>query len=1091
MKKLQMLLALLCMTIGMAVAQVTKVTGVVVDADTDEPIIGASVLVKGTTIGTITDLDGKYEITNIPAGSKALQVSYVGMRTVEVPITTSAAQKIVMHPDAQVIDEVVVVAYGTAKKSSFTGSASTVGAQTLEKRSITNVTSALEGNTTGVQVTSATGQPGDAASIRVRGFGSVNASSAPLMVVDGAIYNGNMGDINPADIESMTILKDAASTSLYGSSAGNGVILITTKKGKGNGGTNFNLTINQGFSNIAYKDYAKQGMVDWFETQWEMRKNAIYNSYKSKGATMEDAAKIATMGGDNATYSYIPAKSPVASLGDLLVYNPFRGVANNAIVGTDGKINPAADMNNLKWGDDLDWEDEAYGTGHRQEYVLSYNTKTDKSDTYASAAYLNDMGYMKKTDFERYSARLNYNVYPVKWFKTGLNLALSRVQSMYSSSTSGSSSSYSNLTRFIRNMAPNYPIHKHDYETGEYLNADGKVVTDPSEYVYDYKGKRLADAGRDAFAETEFNSRERARNQQTANTYITILPIEGLNLTTNYSYSNVDLRSKTYENPWVGDGAPGARLSLTSTRGTTQTLNQLISYTRDFGKHTLDAMVGHENYSYKYEYFYSMKNQEIINGIKEFANFVNISSVSSYTDEYKKEGYFARLNYDYADKYYASMSYRHDGSSRFSKDNRWGNFWSFGASWRVSEEEFMKDVEWVNSLKIRASYGETGNDMILDSDGYASYYPYQSLYNLGTNNGNESGAYMFGIANPDLKWETQVSSDFGIEFGLFDKLTGSIEYFRKDSKNLLFDVAQATSTGVTSVIKNIGKVSNYGLEIELNYNVYKNKDWNVSVGANATFLKNELVELPEEMKENGYISGSKKWMEGKSMYEFWLRQWAGVDPKTGDGLWIPDTDNYDESNASYAKTLVEVDGKTYTNSYSYAKYDWSGTSTPDVFGGFNFKVGYKDFDLAATFSYQLGGKLIDAAYASMMSVSNHGYGQSPDLLKAWRKEGDVTDVPRLDNTSAHATNIGQTYSTRWLTSSDYLNLRSVSLGYSVPKDLLKKLGGLKSTRINVTAENLFMLKARQGLNPMSNFGGYTYNEYMPARTITIGLNVGF
>ena len=1070
MKKLQMLLALLCMSIGLAVAQVTKVTGVVVDADTDEPIIGASVLVKGTTIGTITDIDGKYTIDNIPSGSKSLVISFVGMRTVEVAITTADAQKIVMHPDAQVIDEVVVVAYGTAKKSSFTGSASSVGAQAIEKRAITNVTAALEGNTTGVQVTSATGQPGESASIRIRGFGSVNASNNPLYVVDGAVFNGSLGDINPADIESMTILKDAASTSLYGSSAGNGVVLITTKKGKGNGGTNFNLTVNQGFSNIAYSDYAKAGMMDWFEYQWQMRKN----SYVSAGKDATEAAQLATSG-----------------LGDLLIYNPFKGIANNAIVGTDGKINPAASMNNLKWGDDLDWEDEAYGTGHRQEYLLSYNTKTDKSDTYASVGYLNDKGYMMKTDFERYSGRLNYNVYPVKWFKTGLNLSLSRVQSMYSSSTSGSSGGYANLTRFIRHMAPNYPVHKHNLETGEYLDNDGNVTTDPSKYVYDYAGKRLADAGRDAFAEQEFNSRETARNQQTVNTYVTFFPIEGLNLTSNYAYSNVDRRQKVYENPLVGDGAPGGRMSITSSRAITQTFNQLVSYNRDFGKHTIDAMVGHENYAYKYEYFYSMKNQEIMGGIKEFANFVNISSVSSYTDEYKKEGYFARLNYDYADKYYASMSYRHDGSSRFHKDNRWGNFWSFGASWRVSEEEFMKDVTWVNNLKVRASYGETGNDMILDGDGDPDYYPYQSLYNLGRNNGDEAGVYMFVSANPDLKWETQVSTDFGIEFGLFDKLTGTIEYFRKDSKDLLFDVSQPTSTGVSSIIQNIGKVSNYGVEVELNYDVLKNKDWSVSVGVNATFAKNELVELPEEMKENGYISGTKKWMEGKSMYEFWLRQWGGVDPETGDGLWIPDTEQYNESNKAYAASLRTVNGKTYTNDYTYAKYDWSGTSTPDVFGGFNFKVGYKNLDLTTTFSYQLGGKVLDYGYQGMMAVAEYGYGQSPDLKNAWQKPGDITDVPRIDATATHTTNIGQGSSTRWLTSSDFLNLRSVSLGYALPKAWLKKLGGIKSTRLNLTAENLFMIKARQGLNPQANFTGLVYNEYMPARTITIGLNVGF
>ena len=634
-------------------------------------------------------------------------------------------------------------------------------------------------------------------------------------------------------------------------------------------------------------------------------------------------------------------------------------------------------------------------------------------------------------------------------------------------------------------MAPNYPVHKHDLETGAYLDSDGNPTTDPSKYVYDYDGKRLADAGRDAFAETEFNMRQTQRNQQNVNTYVTFFPIEGLNLTANYSYNNVDRRRKVYENPKVGDGAPGGRFNILSTRATTQTLNQLISYNRDFGKHTVDVMLGHESYAYKYEYLYSMKNTEIISGIYEFDNFVNISSVSSYTDEYKKEGYFARLNYDYADKYYLSASYRHDGSSRFHKDHRWGDFYSVGLSWRVSEEEFMKDITWVNNLKLRASYGETGNDQL------SSYYPYQTLYGLGYNNGGEAGAYFFDIANPDLKWETQISTDLGIEFGLFDRLTGSIEYFQKDSKDLLFSVSQPTSTGVSSISKNIGKVSNKGIEIELNYDILKGKDWNVSVGANATFLKNKLVELPEEMKENGYINGTKKWMEGKSMYEFWLRQWAGVDPATGNGLWIPDTEKYDNSNAAYAATLVTVDGQTYTNSYSYAKYDWSGASTPDVFGGFNFKVGYKGIDLAATFSYQLGGKVLDYGYQGMMGVQEYGYAQSPDLKNAWQKPGDITDVPRIDATATHTTNIGQGSSTRWLTSSDYLNLRSVSLAYSLPKAWLKVLGGIKSTRINLTAENLFMIKARQGLNPQANFTGLVYNEYMPARTITIGLNVGF
>lgn len=1057
-----------CITLAMAQS---RISGIVLSAEDQEPIIGASVLLKGTSVGSITDIDGRFQISNVPENAQTIVVSFVGMKTQEIPISDQE-MKILLQNDSKQIDEVIVVAYGTQKKSSFTGSASTVGATTIEKRALSNATAALEGNATGLQVTSATGQPGESATVRIRGFGSVNASSSPLYVVDGTIYNGSIGDINPADIESMTVLKDAASTSLYGSSAGNGVILITTKKGQGTEGTNVNLTINQGWSNRAYKDYAKVDIWGYYPLQWEMLKN----SYISSGKTASEAAQLASQ-----------------NIGNTLKYNPFSSVADDAIVGTDGKLNPAA--TSLKWGDDLNWEDVAFKTGYRQEYNLSYSNKAKKSDTYASVGYLNDNGYMLKTDFERYSGRLNYNIYPSKWFKTGLNLGITHTSSNYSTSTSSNSGSYSNLTRFIRVMAPIYPIHAHDLNTGAYLNREGKPTTNPAEYIYDYEGTRLSNNGRDAIAETEFNTRELTRMNQSAATYFTLTPLEGLNLTANYSLNNIDYRTKVYENPYVGDGTAGpGRLSQTSTRALTQTFNQLITYNKTFGQHNIDLLLGHESYSYKYEYLYGMKTHETVAAMYEFSNFVNISSLDSYTDKYRKEGYFGRVNYDYADKYYASLSYRHDGSSRFSKENRWGNFWSFGASWRISQEKFMKDITWINNLKLRESYGETGNDDILKSNGNSDYYPYQTLYGLGYNNGTEAGAYFTIIANSDLMWETQVSTDVALEFGLFNRLSGTIEYFRKDSRDLLFDVSQPISAGVSSIIQNIGKVSNHGVEIDLDYTIVSNKNWDIHVSANATFIKNKLVKLPETMSKNGYISGSKKWMEGRSIYEFWLRQWYGVDPKTGDGLYYLDTQAYNDADGTLSQavkaTLVEINGQQLTNSYQYAKYDFSGSAIPKVFGGFNFRIGYRAFDLAATFSYQLGGKLLDLNYATMMDLSNFGYAMSPDLERAWKQPGDVTDVPRIDNNSTHSTNIGQNYSTRWLTSSDYLNLRSISLGYQLPENLLNKIM-IKSARLNLTAENLFMLKARQGLNPMANYSGITYNEYMPSRNITIGLNVSF
>lgn len=589
--KLTLVLLSFFLGVQCMVAQQMKVTGVVINEDDGEPVIGASIVVKGTTIGTITDLDGKFELET--QKDAKLIISYVGLRTQET--TAQQNMRIVLSSDSQAIDEVVVVAYGTAKKSSFTGSASTVGAALMDKRPLSNALSALEGNTSGVQMTSSIGQPGEAAKVTIRGFGSVNADNAPLYVVDGAIFSGDISSISPSDIESMTILKDAASTSLYGSSAGNGVVLITTKKGSTSSGAGVTLSISQGWSSRAYNDYAKVGVYDYYPLQWQMLRNANM----SLGQSAADAAA-------NASKDII----------NKLKYNPFVGIANDAIVGTDGLLNPSASA--LKWGEDLDWEDAAYRTGHRQEYNVSYNTKTEKSDTYASIGYLNDKGYMIKTDFERYNARLNYNIYPVKWFKSGLNLGLSRTNSNYSTSTSSNSAGYGNLSRFIRSMAPIYPVHKHDIETGAYLDKEGNVVTDPALYTYDYEGARISSNGRDGIAEALWNDRLMSTTNSSARTYVTITPIEGLNLTVNYAFDNKDERRRVYENPEVGDGTAGpGRLNIRNRNYLTQTFNQLINYTKTFGKHNIEALLGHENYSYRFQHNYGMKTNEIVSGTYE------------------------------------------------------------------------------------------------------------------------------------------------------------------------------------------------------------------------------------------------------------------------------------------------------------------------------------------------------------------------------------------------------------------------------------------------------------------------------------------
>ena len=1072
MRKWTTMIVLLCLvSIGTMFAQTRTITGKVLSTEDGEPVAGASIRIEGTTIGTTTNFDGEFTL-GVPANTKTLIISYIGMKTAQVPVQDR--MNVSLDPDTQTLDEVIVVAYGTSTKKSFTGSASVVGSEQLDKRILTTVTSALEGNVSGVQMTSALGQPGSSPDVRIRGFGSVNASNKPLYIVDGSVYNGEIADLNPSDIESMTVLKDAASTSLYGSSAGNGVIVITTKKGTNNtsGSAGVTLNITQGWSSQAYKDIDRVNVWEYYPLQWEMLKNA----YVTSGETAEKAAQLAS-----------------EKIVSTLKYNPFSGIADGEVVGTDGRLNPNATT--LKWGDDLDWEDAAFGNGYRQEYNLSYNSKGEKSDTYSSIGYLNDKGYMLKTDYERYSGRVNHNIYPTKWFKAGVNLAYSRTLSNYSTSNSDNSSAYSNLARFVRTMAPIYPVHKHDLTTGAYLDKDGNPTINPKEYVYDYEGARLSNNGRDAIAETEFNMRNNTRTNIVGRSYITITPIEGLTATVDYAFDNTDRRQKVYENPYVGDGTAGpGRLNILSSRIFSETFKQLIAYNKTFNRHRLDLLVGHESYEWMYEYLYSMKTQQTVPGVYDFVNFVNISSATSYTRTYNKEGYLARLNYDYRDKYYASLSYRRDGSSRFHKDYRWGDFWSFGASWRISEEDFMEGYGWINNLKLRASYGETGVDGILDADGVQMYYPYQSLYKLGIDNALESGVYFSVLSNSSLKWETQVLTDVALEFGLFNRINGVVEFFNKTSSDLIFDTPLATSNGVPSVIQNIGKSRNQGIEVELDIEIFRNKDWRINFGGNASWIKNKITRLPDDSRETGIVTGSKKYVEGHSRYEFWLRQWYGVNPANGDGLYYLDTETYNESSGNWAtvqKTLVEIDGKQLTNSYSYAKWDLSGDAAPKMNGGFNFRLGYKSFDLGAVFSYQLGGKLLDnAVYGNAMSTSEYGFAMHEDVKKAWKQPGDITDVPRLDKSSTHATNIGQSYSTRWLINSNYLNMRSLTLSYSLPRKVLQPIL-LSNARITLSGENLFMIKPRRGINPMANYTGITYNEYMPARVFTIGLNLSF
>ncbi len=505
-----------------------------------DPLPGVNIVMKGDRqVGAVSDIDGNYGIY-VPSANVTLVFTYVGFQPQEVAIAGRTTVDVVLRDDSKALDELVVIGYGTQKKENLTGAVSSVDVEkTLGSRPISDVGRGLQGTIPGLSVSVPSGEVGSDPIMKIRGqVASISGSSNPLILLDN-VEIPSIQLVNPNDIESISVLKDAAASSIYGSKAAFGVILITTKKGKN--AARINLNITQGVSSRAYKDYDRVNVWDYYPLQWKM----LMNSALTAGSTPQDAAQ-------NATNNIV----------STLKYNPFANTPDNNVVGVDGRLNPSA--TSLKWGDDLDWENAAYQTGHRQEYNLSYSSMTDKSDTYASIGYLDDSGYMLKTDFERYSGRINYNIAPRDWVKSGLNLYLSKTQSNYSTSDASSSSSYNNLARFVRVMAPIYPVHKHNLETGQYLDRFGEPTTNPADYIYDYEGNRLSSVGRDAVAETEYNMRDISRVGSTARTYLTLMPIEGLEITANYALENTDLRRKVYENPLVGDGTAGpGRLNIT------------------------------------------------------------------------------------------------------------------------------------------------------------------------------------------------------------------------------------------------------------------------------------------------------------------------------------------------------------------------------------------------------------------------------------------------------------------------------------------------------------------------------------------------
>lgn len=1050
---------------GIAHAQTLKVTGIVTSLEDGLPLPGASIVIEGTSIGVASDIDGKYTI-ELTQGAKQLTVSSIGYISQTVDIGARKVINFVLAVSTETIDEVMVVAYGSTKKSAFTGSATQINSSKIETRPISNISQALEGATSGVQVTSASGAPGSSQSIRIRGIGSINASSSPLYVIDGSPSSFSISNLNPDDIESITVLKDAASSALYGSKAANGVVLITTKKGK-LGDSKFDVKFSQGLVNRSMNEYERVDAYGYYPLMWEALRSVLATNKSVKFSYPLDGSALDQVKLDKISELASKDLFERSALNGFNVFN----VPDEEVVGPDGKINPNAQyLPNMKG--DLDWFKPLERTGHRTNLSVSYSGATKKTNYHISTGYTNDQGFIINSDFERFTGRMNVNSEIKKWFKTGLSLngTLSKSNGINTSSNTG----YINPFYFARSIGPIFPIYEHNMKTGDFLLDEyGQKI---------YSSSRIAGAmsGRHILQEITLNKTIHERNMVGARNYYDIIFMDGLKFSAHFNVDLYNYRYSDFDNRFVGDGAPAGRAKKTSSLTTDVTLLQTISYAKEFGVHGIDIILGHENNANNYKYFTGSKQNVIVDGNIELLNFTTTNELESYVSNYRSEGYFSRFNYSYDNKYNLSASFRRDGSSKFYKDVRWGNFWSIGGAWLMHKEDFVRNIAFINFLKLRLSYGQVGNDSGIN------LYAWQALYSLGQNNGPEAGTLQSSLLSKNLVWESNSSFDFGLDFGLFNRVNGTIGFFNRQSSNLLFDVPLPLSSGLTSVDKNIGTMFNRGVELELSIDPIKREEFRWKVELNATHFVNRITKMPNG-KDDEIISGTKKLKEGHSVYDYWLRQWYGVDERDGVALYYADSEDYAKNPTSSQFRIIGSD--TLTSNHNYAKYDYSGSSIPWVMGSFSNTLSYKGFDLSFMFTFQIGGKVYDGTYAGLMHTGRYGRALHVDALKRWQKPGDKTDVPRMDASSRTRSSAGAA-STRWLIDASYLNMRSVTLAYNIPSHLMKKLD-LSVAKVYVSGENLFTLSKRKGTNMQQAFSGVTSNDYVPARIITFGINVSF
>ncbi len=1156
MKKKIPLLLLYCFLISIGVNAQIQISGKVVDAK-NEGLPGVNIIVKGTQTGTISDINGAYSIPNVPGSDAVLVFSFVGYTSQEVAVGSQKMINVQLLENQDVLEEVVVIAYGTSKRKDLTGSMTAIDSKAIAVQSNSTVSRALEGLVPGLQIASIDGQPGLDTGIRLRGAGSTSQNSSnALIVIDGvpAEHENALSSISPNDIESISVLKDAASTAVYGSRGANGVIMVTTKKGV-RGKTKISFEGRWGVNYAGSLKYDKMtDAKDIYEYTWQ----AIYNSVRygvagtpSTNGTFSTNLQDPNMSHEAAAefaskhlFDYTGSTNNFArnELGNWMLYDVPGAVYTSTgagasasatmtgayLVNTDGKLNPnARQLYESGSYDNFFLENKL-----RQQYNLTASGGTDKVDYFTSLGYLEDPSYIRGSKFGRYNIRSNVNARLYDWLKVGANVGYSHRTTQSPATRFGRNpgSAVANVFRWINGQSPLISLYARD-ENGEIMkNADGSNrVHDDAGVSYSPLGPTkgpTSTANLIKLLDSDIDTR--VSNDLNLKGYATITFLKDFSFTTNISYDRFSETRTRY-----GTSSTGPYVNTGGAFGKTYQnvgifdAQQLLNWNKDFNKHAVSLMAGHEYYEYNLDNLNFNSAYGLIDGFTGYANFVGRYTGGTFSGpggniiKTAMESYFGRASYIFDEKYYAEASIRRDGSSKFKySNNRWGTFWSIGGGWRISSESFMKGASsWLDDMKVRASYGVIGNQSgIANYSGYQTW-AYGAVYTSSTSGSGIPQSYTLtqgAFVNDGLTWENTNTFDVGVDFTLWKRLHGSLDWYNKQTVNSVWNQPIAYSMGQASLAKNSAGIRNRGIEADLNLTVINKKDLRWTVGVNGTHYTTVLTKVPsgvgsEELNGNwtGSVDG---WAAnggasttaisylrgvGKDYYNMYFFKYGGVDQSTGLPTFYHRVTSADHDAGKWNN--VAIGGDVTTTDYTLADRYEMGSALPKWIGGFSTSVRYKNFDFSAILAYQIGGKYMSVEYANSLYINgNVGSALSAELIgNTWTPENPNAKFPMAFYGNNYYTN-GSTmgswmYSDLALFNASYLNVKNISIGYTLPSALLKKINA-SNFRIFASADNVAMITGHSGFDPrMSLVGGLEVGAYAYPymSTVSLGVNIDF